>query len=71
MKKLLKVLRRISRKIANTLVRIIVFLFYFIFITPWGIFITLFRDYLHIRKPVGWNSCPDAPKDIRVFLKEQ
>jgi len=70
MKEFLRRIKKLAQIIANILVRIITFVFYFIFVTPFGIFVRLFNDYLRIKPSPSWQIRKDIT-NIDDFLKEQ
>jgi len=70
MKRFIKNIGRTVQIISNILVRIITFVFYFIFITPFGVFVILCRDYLKIKEKPCWESKKDI-SDVGHFLKQQ
>lgn len=63
-------LKMIIRKIADIPIRIILFVFYFVVITPLGIFARLFKDYLKIKSDGSWQDHKEI-SDIQGFLKRQ
>ena len=70
MKKILKEFRKAVQKIVNIQIRIILIIFYFLFITPFGIFIRLFKDYLTTKSAPTWQNYKEI-SNISDFLKEQ
>jgi ABC-type glycerol-3-phosphate transport system permease component len=68
--KILRKVKKITQKITNFLIRIILFLVYFICITPFGIFIRVFRDYLTIKSKPSWQIHKEII-NIDGFLKRQ
>ena len=70
MKKLFKKIKNTAQKIITIQIRIILFLVYFILITPFGICVKFFRDYLAIKSGPSWQNSK-CVKDISNFLKEQ
>ncbi len=70
MKEFLRRIKKFAQIIANVLVRIITFVFYFIFVTPFGIFVKLFNDYLRIKSSPSWQIHKDIT-NIGDFLREQ
>jgi len=70
MKEFLRGIKKLAQIIANILVRIITFVFYFIFVTPFGILVKLFNDYLRIKSSPSWQIRKDIT-NIDDFLKEQ
>ncbi len=70
MKKLFKKIKNTAQKIITIQIRIILFLVYFILITPFGIFVKFFKDYLAIKSGPVWQDSKHV-KNISDFLKEQ
>jgi len=70
MKKNYKRIKKVIQKIIDIQIRIILLMFYFIFITPFGIFIKLFKDYLKTKSNPTWQMYKEI-NDINNFLMEQ
>lgn len=70
MREFIKKLKSFAQKIANIQIRIILFIVYFIFITPFGIFIRWFADYLRIKSSPSWQTHKEI-FDISDFLRKQ
>ena len=70
MKRFIRKIKKLAQKLANFLVRVITFIFYFIFITPFGIFVRLFKDYLDIKREPSWQIHKET-SNIDDFLKRQ
>ena len=70
MKKIFKKLKKIAQVLTNILITVILLLFYIVFITPFGICIRLFKDYLGIKSDPEWQIHKN-PLNISEFLKEQ
>ena len=70
MKRFIRRIKKLAQIIVNILVRVIAFIFYFIFITPFGVFIRLFKDYLDIKREPCWKSRKSI-SNIDDFLKRQ
>lgn len=70
MKIFFKKFRKVVQKVIHIQIKIILVAVYFIFITPFGIVIRLFKDYLKIKSAPLWQDRSDIT-DIRDFLKKQ
>ncbi|MDD5614056.1 MAG: hypothetical protein PHQ54_03175 [Candidatus Omnitrophica bacterium] len=70
MKKIIKNARKTAEKIISVIVRIILLISYFIVITPFGLLIVLFKDYLKLKTPPGWETGNNS-HSTEGFLKKQ
>lgn len=70
MKKIFKKWKKIAGKVANFQIRLLLFLVYFIVITPVGVFVILFKDYLKIKKSPLWQKSKDI-FSISIFFTKQ
>lgn len=70
MKKIFEKWKKIAGKVANFQIRLLLFLVYFIVITPVGVFVILFKDYLKIKKSPLWQKSKDI-FSISIFFTKQ
>ncbi len=70
MKKIFKKWKKIAGKVANFQIRLLLFLVYFIVITPVGVFVILFKDYLKIKKSPLWQKSKDIFSIFNFFTKQ-
>ncbi len=66
----------LARKIGQFQSRIILTLFYFVFVTPFGLGVRLFADPLHIKRrslhgaPSGWQARETRDVDLAAGQKQ-
>lgn len=59
MKKIYERWKKIAEKIGNFQINVVFSLLYFLLLSPVGLFASRFRDFLGIRKPLGWEKITD------------
>jgi len=70
MSKFLKKLKQFGQKAVSFIINIVLIIFYFLLISPFAIFIKLFRDYLEIKTAPSWKKHAKI-SNIGEFLHNQ
>ncbi len=70
MRNFFKKFRKVIQKIINVQIGLVLTIVYFVFITPFGIFIRLFKDYLKINLCPFWQVRRET-LIVSDFLKKQ